>query len=122
MKNKIIEEQLSKVQFADLSDYNPLDNSYRIPKINRIKLDVNSCYLIRLKDCLLRRDTSQVLSSNWNKGTVPPCKCMKVDVCRTMGKLVNVNGIGYDEAEKKDLDVVWSGWLPMQDIEILGRI
>lgn len=120
--NKIIEEQLKKVHFADLSDYNPLDNSYRIPKITQIKLVVNSCYLIRLNERLLNRETSQVLSSNWNKGTVPPCKCMKVDICRIMGKFINVNGLGYDENGKKDLDVVWSGWLPIQDIEVVERI
>ncbi len=120
--NKIIEEQLKKVRVADLSDYNPLDNEYHIPKMNQIRFSVNSCYIVRLKDNLLRSETSQVLSSNWNKGSIPPCKCLKIDVCKVLGKLINVNGLGYDEESKKDLDVIWSGWLPIQDIEVLERI
>lgn len=120
--NKIIEEQLKKCSVADLSDYDISTHTYHIHKINNIKLEVNSYYIIRLKDYILDRNASSILSNNWNKGSVPMNKCMKVDVSKIMGKMIYINGIGYDYDSKEDINSVWSGWLPIQDIEILERI
>lgn len=120
--NKIVAEQLKKCSAADLSQYDEGTRTYHIPKACGIKLEAGGCYVISLADALLSKDTSAVLSNNWNKGTVPLCKCMKVEASRLMGGMVCVDGIGYDPDAKRDIDVVWSGWLPTQDIKILERI
>lgn len=120
--SRVIEEQLKKVMVADLSDYNSCDLTYHIPKATGVKMEVNACYVIKLSDALLSRETSQVLSSNWNKGSVPPCACFKADVDRVMGKMIRINGLGYDPDGDKDLDVMWSGWLPLGEIKVLRRI
>jgi hypothetical protein len=39
-----------------------------------------------------------------------------------MGKMIKVNGIGYDQDKDQDLDVMWSGWLPISEIKILKKI
>lgn len=120
--NRIIEEQLKKVAVANLDDYNACDRTYHIKKAEGIKVDVNSCYVIKLADSLLSAATSQVLSSNWNKGTVPPCACFKADVDKSMGRMIHINGLGYDPDSDADLDIMWSGWLPLGDIKVLRRI
>lgn len=120
--NRIIEEQLKKCQVADLSDFDSVTGTYHIKRFKQVKLEVDSCYLIRLDKQLLNKETSQVLSSNWNKGTVPPCEYMKIDVSKSMGKMICVNGIGYDYEKKQDLNIIWSGWLPLQSIEVIERI
>ncbi len=120
--NKIIEEQLKKCQVAELSDFDSASGVYHIKRFKQAKMEVDACYLIRIGKHLLNRDTSQMLASNWNKGTVPPCEYMKIDVVKSMGKMIRVNGIGYESETKQDLNCVWSGWLPLRDIEVIERI
>lgn len=120
--NKIIEEQLRKCQVADLSKFDTDTNTYHIARFKQVRLEVNSCYLIKLSDILLDKELSSILSSNWNRGTVPTSKYMKIDVSKVLGKMIYINGIGYDFDNKVDTDVMWSGWLPIQDIEVIERI
>lgn len=120
--NKIIQAQLKKCEVADLSTYDEATCTYHIPRFRQVKLEVNTCYLIKLDDMVLNRDSSSVLVSNWNKGTVPPCRYMKVDVCKVLGKMIQVNGLGFDYDTKEDLNVMWSGWLPLQNISVIERI
>lgn len=50
MTNKIIEEQLKKINDADLSNFNKEENTYYIPKKQTIKIEENNCYILKLKD------------------------------------------------------------------------
>ena len=59
--NKIIENQLKKVENADLSHFNIEDNSYFIPKKVDIKIEENKCYLIHIKNTI---KTNTVLAIN----------------------------------------------------------
>ena len=41
-QEELVKEQLSRVQFADLSNYDRQNNIYHIPHTNQIKLKINS--------------------------------------------------------------------------------
>jgi len=120
--NKIIKEQIEKCKVADLSQFDSSTNTYHIKKFNQIRVEVDDCYLIKLDTTLLNKDTSSVLATNWNKGTYPPCIYFKAVVSKVLGKMIYINGLGYNNETKEDLDIMWNGWLPLQDIELLERI
>jgi len=120
--NKLIKDELKKVNVADISRYDATKKEFNIPKITDIKLEENSYYIIKLDDSLLEPGHMSTLSSNWNRGTLPPSKYLKVDVSKIMGKMIKINGIGYDQDKEQDLDVMWSGWLPIEQVEILEKI
>ena len=46
----LAKKQLSKVKFADLSNYDANTNEYFIPKKVEIKLELNNCYIIKVSD------------------------------------------------------------------------
>lgn len=117
--NKLISEQLKKVEKADLSNYNSEDNTYLIKKRKDIKLEEDVCYLIHLRNSFFINDTVRM---NWNGGSIPKCKYLKIDVCKIMGKMIKIIGVGYDFDNKKDTTYLWSGWINIQDIDILSKL
>jgi hypothetical protein len=120
--NKIVEQQLNNVKIADLTNYNPDTNTYYIPRYNETKLEVDSCYIICLDDVLLKYDEDSTLISNWNRGTYPKSKYMKVDISKKVGDMVLVNGLGYDYNTKQDTNVLWNGWLPIKKIKVMEKL
>lgn len=117
--NKLIEEQLKKVIFADLSNFNPDTNTYIIRKKEEIKINVDECYLIRFTDNFFNNAT---VITNWNSGNVPKFKSCKADIAKTMGKMIKVNCIGYDEDTDEDLSLFWSGWIYLPDVEVIKKL
>jgi hypothetical protein len=120
--NKLIRNELNKVTTADLSNYNKDKGEFLIPRIKQFRLEENSYYIIKLDNSLLDENKTSTLSANWNQGTLPPSKYLKIDVSKIMGKMVRVNSIAYDYDNNKDLNIPWSGWLPITQIEILEKI
>lgn len=120
--NKLIKNELNKVSVADLSNFNKERNEFIIPRIKTIRLEENSYYIIKLDSSLLSRDDMSTLSSNWNQGSIPPHKYLKVDVSKVLGKMVKVNAIAYDYEKQQDLDTMWSGWLPVAQIEVITKL
>lgn len=119
MSNKIILDQLSKVELADLSHFDNETNSYFIPKRCDIKIEEDCCYLIEIKESLY---LNQVLAINWNNGTFPKDKYLKIDVSKIMPKMIKVVSIGYDPTLNKDLSNFWSGWLTLADISVIQKL
>lgn len=115
-QEQLVKDQLSKVIYADLSNYDKETNTYYIPKINQIKLKINHQYLIKIKDSLY---TNEILRNNYNNGKNPPCKCYLVDVVLILGKIIKVNGVEYDLLNDMILNNLWSGYLAIKDIEVL---
>lgn len=115
-QEELIKEQLSKVQFADLSNYDKETNTYHISKINQIKLKINHQYIIKIKDSLY---DNIILRDNYNGGKNPSCRCYLIDIIMILGKIIKVNGIEYDLTLNKVLNNLWSGYLAIKDIEIL---
>ena len=119
---KLTREQLLKVSVANLSNYDFSTETYHIPKLEYDRYEVDKCYIICLDDSLLTPTGNEILVANWNKGSYPPCKFMKIDVTTVYGKMIYVNAMGYDYYNQVNLNVLWQGWLPIQLIKIVERI
>lgn len=120
--NKLIKNELNKVSVANVSGYDENKSELFIPRFKQVRLEENSYYLIKLDDALLNPNEMSTLSSNWNRGTVPPQKYMKIDISKILGKMIQVTGIGYDLENDKDLNIMWSGWLPITGIEVIKKL
>lgn len=121
MKNKIVEQQLKKVQLADLSNCQEKEDCYvyLINKHVEAVLEEDKCYLIKIDIRRLNSDDYAYLV-NYNKVNVyPEHEYMKIDVIKKIATLSQVNGIYYDYENKKDLNKSWSGWLPQDVIKII---
>ena len=92
-QEQLVKEQLNKVVYADLSNYDEKTNTYHIPKINQIKLQINHSYIIKIKDSLYE---NELLKSNYNQGRTPPYKSYLIDIVSILGKIIKVNGVEYD--------------------------
>ena len=119
MVNDLIEKELKKVEKADLTHINSETNTYIIPKRKDIKIEEDNCYLIHLKDTLFRNET---LKTNWNNGSLPIYKYLKIDVSKIMSKMIKVVAVGYDNDKQQDISYFWSGWLTTDEIEVIKKI
>ena len=119
MVNDLIEKELKRVEKADLTHFNPETNTYFIPKRKDIKIEEDNCYLIRLKDTIFNNETLKV---NWNGGSLPTYKYLKVDVSKIMAKMIKVVGVGFDNETQTDVSYFWSGWLTLDEIEVIKKI
>lgn len=114
MLRNYIKEQLEKCAFADLSDFDPVTNTFRIKKYSKPVYNLHKCYLVSLLPHLL--SPSAVIATNWNAGAVPPHQFLKIYVSRILGKMIYVDSIAYDIDSQTDLGQIWSGWLPIEEI------
>lgn len=117
--NKIIEDQLRKVEYADLSNFNPETNTYIIKKRVDLKIEEDGCYLIKLKSSAFN---NQGVIVNWNNNSMPEYDTLKVDVSKKMGKMIKIVGLGFDLATNTDTGKFWSGWLSEDDITVLRKL
>lgn len=117
--DKIIQDQLQKVQYADLSNYNEETNTYIIKKRVDIKIDEDNCYLIHIKPSAFH---NIAVNTNWNNGATPLFNYMKVDVSKKMGKMIKVTGLKHNIDTGIDDSQFWSGWLSIDDIEVLNQL
>lgn len=115
----IIKKQLEKVEYADLSNFNSETNTYIIKKRVDIKLELDNCYLIRVKPSA---HSNFVVLSNWNNGSIPTYEYLKVDISKLMGKMVKVVGVAHDYQNHQDLGSFWSGWLSTDDLEVIAKL
>ena len=117
--NDLIKKQLDSVQVADLSHFNPEDNSYFIPQRKTVKLEVNHAYLIYLKDSFFY---NEIVIKNWNNNQLPVDRYLKVEINQVMAKMIKVMSIGYDFLNKIDTNKFWSGWIDWHDIDVLATL
>lgn len=122
MTSEIITKQLKKVKNADLSNYDAKTNSYFIKKRVDIKLEEEGCYLIKVKPSLFN---NEVLRTNWNQGIMPQGIYLQVEITKIMPKMIKTTGVcakDLDSLKKSENLIFWSGWLSVQDIEVLQKI
>ena len=119
---KLIEDQLKKVRVADLSNYDAKTNTYIIKKFGATRLKEDCCYIIELDESLLHSNQNSLLESNWNKGSIPNCKFYMADVLKEVGRMVQINGVGYDNETGTRLNTHWTGWLPVEKISVIEEI
>ena len=115
---KIIEQQLAKVEYADLSDLSE-ERPFIVPKRSKTNFNLGEEYIIELNEDLLIKGKNDILESNYNHGKVPQNKYLHGECESFLGKLVLFTGHGYDE---KDLDTFWRGYLPKDKIKIVKKL
>ena len=123
--NKIVKEQLQKCRIADIPYYDDSTTHLIIKKKSDstgVSVKEGGCYLIELSDLILHPHDGFDFHRNWNNNIVPSCKHYKCECIKLMGKFMKINGVGYDYDHNIDLSVVWSGWLPLDGIKILGEV
>lgn len=119
--NQIIKKQLEDCKVADLSNFNYETGTGIIPRFKQIKLEEDACYVVKLDNTLINHTEGDTYNVNWNGGTAPTYEYMYVEVSRIMGKNIKVNGVQYDNTTKLITNNTWSGWLPLDRIEILEK-
>lgn len=120
MKNSIITELL-KVRETRVN-FNPQDLEVFIPKKSGIKLNVDKAYIIRLSDKMIHPENNSILVSNWNCGSIPTEIYYKADINKVVNDMVKITGIGYDYDNQSDKSSMWSGWIPLSEMEIIREI
>lgn len=120
--NQIIKQQLLNCKVADISGLDTKTGKCIIPRFKQVKLEEDSCYLVKLADKLLIPNVDDTYHINWNRGIVPTSKYLLIDVSRVVGKNVKVNGVGYDIDSDSPTTYVWDGWLPLEQIEIIKEM
>jgi hypothetical protein len=118
--SRTLDKELAKVAVADLSNYNEATRTYIIPKFVAKKLENGKVYLLKLDSSLLSI-IDNVVAINWNRGSIPQDSCYKAQVIKTIGKMVYIDGLAFDETNNVDLNRTWSGWLPLQQIKMLKQ-
>lgn len=100
--NKFIKKELDKLGII----YDDTTLQLNIPA-NSLKRTANTKYTqISLPDYIIHEPQGFTLSYDWNHGTTPPEKRMKVKFLNKRGKMVEIDGFGYIT------NVPWHGWLP----------
>ena len=117
--NKIIAEQLRKVKEIDVDNLHFEEGKCFIPQKKTIKIEEDCCYKIFLMPTLF---VNTALGTNWNGGSYPLKNYLKVDVIKNMGKMIKVTGVAYDPSTGGNINYFWSGWLTVQDIQIIEKI
>jgi len=118
---EFIKLQLKKCSYADLSHYDESTGTFLIPKYSKPKYTKNKMYIIQLP-AILVNNINTALAANWNKGTAPQTQYLKIYVSNFMGKMIYVDSIGYDINTQQDIDIMWSGWLPTEEITQIAEI
>lgn len=116
MISKIVEQQLKKVSWANLNNYNKETGIYYIPRYTKPSYQVGSCYIIKIPAELVNNKNS-LLATNYNNNLAPKYQYLKIYISKTLGTLIYVDSIGVDPVTKQDINDIWSGWLDAKDLE-----
>ena len=119
MINKLIKEQLDKVQEADIGEYDSLHHTFHIKRHREKTFEYNKMYIVELDDHLLNATDNVALLSNWNNGKYPTHKYLRFAVSKKIAKMIFVYGIYYDINNDCDLSGEFEGWLPTEQLEII---
>lgn len=119
--SKLIDEQLKKIKIADLSNYDPDTNTYKILKYEATNYVVDKYYVVELDDVLLIKDGLPILVNNWNNNKIPTTKYLLINVTKKLGKMIYIVGAEYNLATEDTTNVSWEGWLPTENIKCLKK-
>ena len=126
--NPVIKRELEKVRIP-LPDYDYNTTVITIlrksaePEVKMYPIVVGNCYIIQLADYVLHEPQNFTLSTNWNKGVVPKSMYLKVQIVNIMGKMIQVDGAGYDVLNQTDLSDAYIGlWLPLASIGVVAQL
>ena len=114
-----IKNQLKQCAYADLSHYNEATGVFSIPKYSKPKYDIGKLYIIQVANELVGNSNS-VIAANWNNGTAPKSAYLKIYVNKMVGKMIYVDSLVFNMETQTDTSILWSGWLPVEQITQLG--
>lgn len=115
----LVEDQLKKVEYADLSHFDRETMHGVIPKRLDIKLEEDNCYLIQLHRSFFN---NQTIALNWNAGSFPPSEFLKIDISKKLGKMVRVTGVTYKPETPEAPSVFWNGWLSIDELTVIKKL
>ncbi len=124
MINPKIKQQLHMLKIADIPDIQENKYVYFFDKRTptQFLIQEGHYYLLELESYLLKPSNDFTLHANWNNNIIPKNKYLKCRVVKVMGKMVKIEGVGFDYENKTDLDKYWDGWLPIKSVKILREI
>lgn len=117
----LIKQQLERCSFADLSHFDSATNTFKIPKYLKPHYELGKMYLVQVSGAVVNNTTS-VVAVNYNSGTAPLYQFLKIFVSKALGKLIYVDSLGFDPTTKQDINVLWSGWLPVEELTMISTI
>lgn len=116
--NKFIEKELNNCRSAVPEKVT--ETQYIIHKLDDLTPQVGGSYIIELANYITHPSENFTLASNWNRGIVPKSNCLKCVITQIMGKMIKVDGIGYNGEDLKDSYV--GLWLPVGGIKIIKKL
>lgn len=121
----LVKKQLQKCKVAIIPPYD--DNTTHLIIEHATAQEAqscipNHCYLIELEDYLVNPPPTFAFHINWNGNNIPKSKHYKCECLQLMGKMVKINGVGFDWENQVDLYDMWSGWLPLKSIKIIQEL
>lgn len=120
--NKIVKEQLKKCDTARLPPFDDNTTHLLIKKYVPVSVVENNYYLIAISNSILHPTENSLLVSNWNNGSVPKHTHYKCEVIKKLGQMIKINGLAYDMSTNLDINEMWTGWLPLDGIEIIKKL
>lgn len=120
--NKLIKEQLNKCNTARLPKFDDDTTHLLIKKYEPVSVLVGGCYIIEISVSVLNPTTNSLLASNWNNGSIPKHTHYKCEVEKILGSMIKINGLAYNISTATDINEMWSGWLPLDGIEIIEKL
>ena len=122
--NKFIEQELKKCKIAKVESVS--DTEFLIRKVSEqdsSNITQGGCYVIELAKYITHPSPNFTLASNWNRGIVPKSECLKCTVTQIMGKMIKIDGCGYDIENDKDLNDSYIGlWLPLGGVNVKEKL
>ena len=117
----LIKQQLKNCSYANLNYFDPETNTFKIPKYVKPHFALGQMYLVQLSGILVN-NTDSVIATNYNNSTAPRYPYLKIFVSKTLGKMIYVDSLAFDPQTKQDINEMWSGWLPVDELTMLSTI
>lgn len=118
---ELIKRQLQNCNYANLNNYDPATGTFIIPKYTKPHYALGNMYLVQVSGAVVN-NTSSVIAVNYNNGTAPAYPYLKIFVSKALGKLIYVDSLGFDPSTKQDINVLWSGWLPVEELKLISQV
>ena len=118
---ELIEQQLKNCSYANLNNFDPDTCTFKIPKYVKPHFALGQMYLVQVSGAVVN-NTDSVIAANYNNGTAPKFPYLKIFVSKTLGKMIYVDSLAFDPQTKQDINIMWSGWLPVDELTMLSTI
>ena len=118
--NQLILKELNNCNVAILPDSFENCDQLTIPKgvrdVSKMHFEIGKYYKIHMQDYIVHPYEDFTLHSQWNNNVIPKDADMNIQVLEIMGKLMKVNGMCVPSFTP------WSGWLPINSVDIVGLL